>query len=107
MRPIEETSEEGIAGVSMGSTTERRSVSSTPSTNQIVNQFWQKQMEIANKQSTVQQKLLENAEIANEEAKERLKLVKAQREKAEIELQIKERELNSFNLIETKFNKQN
>lgn len=64
-----------------------------------MNQFWEKQMELLNVKSKVQQKLLENAEIANEEAKESLKMTIAERQKAEIELKIKERDLNSLNNV--------
>lgn len=55
-------------------------------------------MELFNVQLKVQQKLLENAEIENAEAKERLKMVTVQRKKAEIELEIKELGRNSINL---------
>lgn len=81
------------------SETETESRSSPQPSQQIMSQFWEKQMELLNVQSKIQQKLLENAEIANEEAKESLKMTIAERQKAEIELKIKERDFSALNNV--------
>lgn len=64
-----------------------------------MNQFWEKQLELLNAKLKVEQKLLENAEIANIEANERLKTAVVERKEAEIELKMAEQnEKNSINV---------
>lgn len=56
-------------------------------------QFREKQLQLVNEQLNLQKMLQENATIANEEGKERLKAATALRQAAEIELRLKELEL--------------
>lgn len=62
-----------------------------------IDQLRLKQMELADEQLKLQKILLENAVIAQEEAKERVKLVTIQRKIAEIDLRLKEDERNAPN----------
>lgn len=100
LRLLQEAEEEeqrgGLTGRLTAPLNEKRSRPTTQSSNRIIDQLRAKQLELVDVQLKVQQKLLENAEIANEEAQERLKMTTAQRKQAEIELQIKEREINSL-----------
>lgn len=100
LRLLQEEEEEerrgGLTGRLTAPRSEKRSRPTTQSSNQAIDRLRTKQMELVDVQLKVQQKLLENAEIANEEAKERLKMTTAQRKQAEIELQMKEREMNSL-----------
>lgn len=64
-------------------------------TQDVAAELREKQMELVNEQLKLQKLLIQNAEIAQKEAKERLKMVAAQRQCAEIELQLKQSQLNA------------
>lgn len=76
----------------------RRRTKKAPSNNQddVVAQLRIKQIQLADEQLKVQKVLLETATIAQDEAKERLKMVAAQRKRAEIELRLKEIEFSAL-----------
>lgn len=65
--------------------------------NDLVTQLRSKQLKLIDVQVSVEEMLLQNAKIANEEAKARLEIAKAQHECAKIDLDLKKLEQNSEN----------
>lgn len=75
----------------------KRTKKASPMQDDVTAQLRAKQMKLVDDQLKLNAVLLENATIAGEEAKERLKMATAQRKLAEIELELKHKEQNSNN----------